>query len=88
MPESGPPTLAPLPAAAVPERLEMPLRRPAAMRVDLDSCIGCGDCDDLAAGVRERPQPIAVTPASLEAMAACPVGAIVWLEGDRHEHDA
>lgn len=88
MPESGPPSLAPLPAAAVPERREMPLRRPVAMRVDLDSCIACGDCDDLVATARERPQRIAVTTASLEAMAACPVGAIVWLEGDRHEHDA
>lgn len=70
------------------ERPERALERPVAMRIDLETCIDCGACDDLMPGGRERPDRIAVSPATLEAMAACPIGAIVWLEGEIHEQDA
>lgn len=58
------------------------------MCIDGDACIDCGACDDLAPGLREHAERIAVTPGTLEAMAACPVGAILWLEGETHEQDA
>lgn len=64
------------------------LKRPAAMHIDLEACTGCGACDDLAPGVRDRPQRVAVTSGTLEAMAACPAGAILWSEGDNDEQDA
>jgi ferredoxin len=63
------------------------LRRPVAMTLDPGACIACGMCGDLVPGLPERSGPIAITPATLEAMAACPVGAIHWLEGaEPHEH--
>jgi len=63
------------------------LRRPVAMALDPEVCIECGVCDDLAPGMLERPERIAITQATLEAMAQCPVGALHWLEGeDPHDH--
>ncbi len=63
------------------------VRRPVAMTLDRAVCIECGACDDLVPGLRERAACIAITPATLEAMAVCPVGAIHWLEGeDPHDH--
>ena len=64
------------------------LKRPVAMHIDLEVCIDCGACDDLAPGIRDRSERIAVSSGTLEAMAACPVGAILWSEGDTHEQDA
>lgn len=72
----------------MPERPATPFRRPLGMRIDDGVCIHCGACDDIAPGMRERAARITVTSASLEAMAACPVGAILWLEGETHEQDA
>ena len=66
------------------------VRRPVAMTLDRAVCIECGACDELVPGLIERAARIAVTAASLEAMAVCPVGAIHWLEGEEphdHHHD-
>lgn len=67
------------------------LRRPVAMTLDREVCIECGACDEFVPGLLEGPGRIAITQASLEAMAACPVGAIHWLEREDthdHHHDA
>lgn len=58
------------------------------MYIDLALCIDCGSCADLAPGMRERPDRVAVRAETLEAMAACPVGAILWLEGEGRESHA
>lgn|GEM_PF-1195130 len=63
------------------------LRRPVAMTLDREVCIECGACDDFVPGLLERAERIAITPASLEAMACCPVGAIHWLEGEDPHDD-
>jgi ferredoxin len=63
------------------------LRRPPAMRVDTAACVRCGLCDAILPGVLAHPERIATSPAALEAMAACPTGAIVWLESDVREED-
>jgi ferredoxin len=57
-----------------------PLRRPTAMRIDAVHCVRCGHCDALLPGVLTSPERIPVSPTALEAMAACPTGAIVWCE--------
>jgi len=63
------------------------LNRPTAMRIDPVRCVDCGACDDLAPGMRAGRERIAIDTRTLEAMAACPVGAILWLEGETHEQD-
>ncbi len=50
------------------------------MRVDLARCVRCELCDALLPGVLAGPERIPVSAAALEAMAACPTGAIVWCE--------
>lgn len=55
-----------------------PLHRPTTMRVDTGCCVRCEICDALLPGVLVGREPIRVSPAALEAMAACPTGAIVW----------
>lgn len=57
-----------------------PLHRPPAMRVDAAACLRCDLCDTVLPGALAHPERIATSPAALEAMAACPTGAIVWLE--------
>lgn len=52
------------------------------MTLDVDRCIDCGACDDVAPGMLARPERIAIAHGTLEAMAACPVGALHWLEGE------
>lgn len=54
--------------------------RPPAMWVDALVCIECGICEELSPGIRASENRIEATPGSLEAMAACPTGAIRWLE--------
>lgn len=58
------------------------IRRPEAMWIDMQTCICCGVCDELVPGILEDARHVPVTEGTLEAMAACPVGAIRWLEGD------
>jgi ferredoxin len=50
------------------------------MRVDFARCVRCELCDALLPGVLVGPERIPASPAALEAMAACPIGAIVWCE--------
>jgi len=58
------------------------LLRPTAMYVDKARCIECGVCVEIIPGILEGPEPFGVDEASLEAMAACPTGAIRWSEGE------
>ena len=52
------------------------------MRVDFARCVRCELCDALLPGVLVGPERIPVSPTALEAMAVCPIGAIVWCEGE------
>jgi len=54
--------------------------RPEFMHVDPVDCIECGLCEQLAPGMWENPDQVPVTGRTLEAMSACPTGAIRWLE--------
>jgi len=55
--------------------------RPDAMWIDAEACIECGLCEELAPGIRAEATSVAVTARTLDAMSACPTGAIRWLEG-------
>ncbi len=55
-------------------------RRPLGMFIDRQRCIECGLCDVFAPGTFERTDLIPINEATLEAMAACPTGAILWHE--------
>lgn len=57
------------------------------MRVDPVACVRCELCDALLPGVLVGPKRIPVSPPALEAMAACPTGAIVWCEGEARSPD-
>lgn len=63
------------------DRATETVRRPDGMALDVERCIECGTCDALLPGIMNRPERIAISQASLEAMALCPVGALRWLEG-------
>lgn len=54
--------------------------RPTAMRIDRTRCVHCELCYAVAPIVRNTPERIPITSETLEAMATCPVGAIVWCE--------
>lgn len=59
--------------------------RPATMRIDFMRCTRCGLCKELAPLFFNDSSfatggAIAVQPKSLQAMAQCPTGAIVWNE--------
>jgi ferredoxin len=60
-------------------------RRPDAMRIEFARCIHCELCFDIAPVIRDAPERIGVSAATLDAMAACPTGAIVWCEEPRIE---
>lgn len=60
---------------------EPPLDRPTRMRIDAARCQQGRLCQLLAPEI-ERDRPIAVTSATLEAMAACPTGALGWDESE------
>ncbi len=51
------------------------------MWIDAEACIECGLCEELAPGIRGEAARVAVTARTLDAMSACPTGAIRWLEG-------
>ncbi len=51
------------------------------MWIDAGACIECGLCEELAPGIRGEAPFVAVTARTLDAMSACPTGAIRWLEG-------
>ncbi|MBX3144646.1 MAG: DUF2249 domain-containing protein [Trueperaceae bacterium] len=55
--------------------------RPDHIYIDMQSCVLCGVCEDLLPGALTHLERIEVTSAALDAMAACPTGAIRWSEG-------
>lgn len=55
--------------------------RPDSIYIDLNACVLCGLCEDVLPGALDLHARMSVTPAALDAMAACPTGAIRWLEG-------
>ena len=54
--------------------------RPTEMRIEVARCTECGACLDLAPVIANDPQRIPISPVTLDAMAECPTGAIVWRE--------
>jgi len=58
------------------------LHRPTAMYVDKGRCIECGVCLEIKPGLLDGPTLFGIDDESLEAMAACPTGAIRWSEGE------
>lgn len=54
--------------------------RPESLRIEEVRCIRCELCFEIAPVIRQDSEYIPVTTATLEAMAACPTGAIVWRE--------
>jgi len=63
-----------------PEPLELATFRPETMMLEEVRCIHCELCYDIAPVIRGNEARIPVTSDTLEAMAACPTGAIVWRE--------
>lgn len=59
--------------------------RPEFMWLDLQRCVNCGVCEEFVPDISMFEARLPVTGQSLEAMSACPVGAIRWLE--REEQD-
>lgn len=57
------------------------LLRPTAMYVDRARCTECGMCLEIKPGILDAPELFGIDDESLEAMAACPTGAIRWSEG-------
>lgn len=53
--------------------------RPTAMRIDPDRCTHGGGCRLLAPEIEDA-ERIPLTPATLDAMAACPSGALGWAD--------
>ncbi len=64
-------------------------RRPSHVYVDAGLCILCELCDAVAPGTLRAASfgPLLADEATLDAMAACPTGAIRWLESEE-EHEA
>ena len=52
------------------------------MRIEEARCTECGACVDLAPVIETDRQRIPISPATLDAMAECPSGALVWREKD------
>lgn len=60
--------------------------RPRAMRIDRTRCLNGGACRIVAPEIDDT-ERIAITSATLDAMAACPSGALTWVEDDRPGDD-
>lgn len=56
------------------------MNRPRFMRIDPERCIVCDLCVAIAPAIRQDPDRIRPTARTLDAMAECPTGAIVWRE--------
>lgn len=52
------------------------------MRLEPSACIACELCETLAPDELRDPEHIPLSAAALDAMAACPTGAIRWKETD------
>ena len=57
-----------------------PSNRPSLVFVDPQRCIKCEVCEELAPGILAEERPLVAVESVLDAMAACPTGAIRWLE--------
>jgi len=55
------------------------------MRIEGARCLRCGLCELIAPIIREGLARIPIGSDTLEAMAACPTGAIVWCEEEGSE---
>jgi ferredoxin len=62
--------------------------RPNTIRIDKVRCIHCELCYLIAPIIHGNPDYIPVTSDTLEAMAACPTGAIIWREGEEVSGEA
>ena len=60
------------------------LKRPSHVYVDLERCIGCEVCEEVSPGTLAAASrgPVPADENALDAMAACPTGAICWWEGE------
>ncbi len=56
--------------------------RPHSVYVDPGRCIRCDACEEVYPGLLAEERPVPVDEQVLDAMAACPTGAIRWLEGE------
>jgi ferredoxin len=61
-------------------RRERDMRRPDTMYIEWTRCIHCELCYEIAPAIRADPERIAISAPALDAMAACPTGALVWRE--------
>ncbi len=59
--------------------------RPSLVYVDEARCIRCEVCEEYAPGMLDAERPIPAEETALDAMAACPTGAIRWLEREEPE---
>jgi len=66
------------------------LRRPSHVYVDAERCIRCEVCEDVAPGTLAAAfaGPLTADERTLDAMAACPTGAIRWWEGETPDEAA
>ena len=61
--------------------------RPDFVRVEAARCLYCSLCELFVPGISAA-APVPVSREALEAMAACPSGAIVWCEAPAPRHSA
>lgn len=68
----------------------IPPRRPSRVYVDEELCISCEVCEDVAPGTLAAAAlgPFPADEPVLDAMAACPTGAIRWWEGETPDEAA
>lgn len=59
--------------------------RPSHVYVDHKRCIRCDLCEEYAPGILSKDVPVAARESVLDAMAACPTGAIRWFEREEEE---
>lgn len=59
--------------------------RPKLMWIDPARCVHCGLCEEFMPEIGTYVTGLPVTGQSLEAMSACPAGAIRWLEGEEQD---
>jgi len=57
-----------------------PSTRPSLVFVDPQRCIRCEVCEELEPGILAEERPFLAAESVLDAMAACPTGAIRWFE--------
>lgn len=61
------------------------LLRPETLWIDPFTCVECGICEEYLPASMLTGTTLPVTTETLEAMSACPTGAIRWLEGKEND---